>query len=114
MNDCIFCKIVKGEIPAKVVYEDEKIIAFEDINKAAPVHVLTIPKEHIECVLDINESNKDIIADLHIAVGKIAQMQGVDQSGFRLINNCGKDAEQTVKHLHYHIIGGRHLGTEII
>ncbi len=113
MEGCIFCKIVNREIPAKVVYEDEKIIAFEDINKCAPVHVLVIPKTHIESVLDINHENKDIISDIHIAIGKIAKEQGVAESGFRLINNCGKDAEQTVKHLHYHVIGGRHLGIEV-
>lgn len=113
MQDCIFCKIACGEIPAKIVYEDERVMAFEDINKCAPVHVLVIPKEHLECVLDINETNKEIISDIHIAIGKIARTQGVDSSGFRLINNCGKDADQTVKHLHYHIIGGKHLGTRM-
>lgn len=109
MSDCIFCKIINKEIPSKMVYEDDNIIAFEDINKIAPVHVLVVPKEHIESILDINQQNAQIITNIHLAINQIAKKQGVAESGFRIINNCGKDADQTVKHLHYHILGGRHL-----
>lgn len=114
MNDCIFCKIIKREIPGKIVYEDDNVIAFNDINKSAPIHILVVPKHHIESVLDINEGNKEIAGDIHLAINKIAREQGFDKSGFRLITNCGKDAEQTVKHLHYHILGGRPLGIRIV
>ena len=110
MEGCIFCKIARKELPAKIVYEDDRIIAFEDINKCAPIHVLAITKQHLDCVLDINDGNKDLLGDLHIAIGKIAKESGIADTGFRLVNNCGKDADQTVKHLHYHIIGGTHLG----
>lgn len=111
--DCIFCKIVNKEIPAKIVYEDDNVLAFEDINKCAPVHILVIPKEHLESILDLNKDNKKIIGDIHLAINKIAIQQEINKTGFRIVSNCGKDAEQTVKHLHYHILGGKPLGFEI-
>lgn len=114
MEDCIFCKIINREIPAKIVYEDEHVIAFDDINKSAPVHILVIPKQHMENVLEIDEENATTIGHIHLAINKIAREQGFDKTGFRLISNCGKDAEQSVKHLHYHVLGGRPLGVRII
>lgn len=114
MENCIFCKIIKGEIPSQIVYEDEKVVVFKDINPVAPVHVLIVPRVHIESVRDIGEGNADVIADIHFAANKVAEKLGISQKGFRLINNCGADAGQTVPHLHYHLIGGVKLGPKII
>jgi histidine triad (HIT) family protein len=108
MENCIFCKIVKGEIPGEIVYEDEAILAFEDINPVAPVHILVIPKAHIENILELDEKNVEVIASIHLGVKKIAAHKGLEQ--FRFITNCGEDAGQTVFHLHYHMIGGKTLG----
>lgn len=114
MQDCIFCKIINKEIPSKIVYEDKNVIAFNDINPNAPIHILVVPKEHIDSVLDINESNAKIVGDIHVAVAKIAKEQGFDKNGFRLISNCGENAGQTIKHIHYHILGGIPLGIKLI
>ena len=114
MSDCIFCKIINKEIPSAVVYEDEKVMAFKDINPVAPVHVLIIPKKHIGSMKEITEENAGILADIHLAANKIAQELGIHEKGFRLINNCGEDAGQTVFHLHYHLIGGTKLGTKLL
>ncbi len=114
MEDCIFCKIIKGEIPSTKVYEDDKVLAFKDINPAAPIHVLVIPKKHIENVLEINEENKEITSDIFLAINKIAKQLGIDKDGFRIINNCGKDAGQEVMHLHFHILAGGKMGPKII
>ena len=114
MENCIFCRIIKGEIPSQIVYQNDKVVVFKDINPVAPVHVLIAPRVHIESVRDIGEGNADVIADIHFAVNKAAEMLGVSQKGFRLINNCGADAGQTVPHLHYHLIGGVNLGPKII
>ncbi len=112
MDNCIFCKIIKREIPSEIVYEDEKIFAFKDINPVAPVHVLIIPKVHVKNIMEINDQNADILKDIHLAAKKIALKVGL--GGFRLINNCGEEAGQTVFHLHYHLIGGKELGPNII
>ena len=114
MEDCIFCKIIKGEIPSTKVYEDDKVLAFKDINPAAPIHVLVIPKKHIENVLEINEENKEITSDIFLAINKIAKQLGIDKDGFRIINNCGKDAGQEVMHLHFHKLAGGKMGPKII
>ncbi|KPU27931.1 HIT family hydrolase [Caloranaerobacter sp. TR13] len=109
MSNCIFCKIVNGEIPSKKVYEDDKVLAFEDINPQAPVHILVVPKEHIPSIKDINEDNIDVISHIHLVIKKLAKEKGIDQDGFRIVNNCGEKGGQTVGHLHYHLLGGRHL-----
>ncbi len=114
MENCIFCKIVKGEIPSTIVYEDDKVLAFKDINPVAPVHVLIIPKVHVRNVLELDGQNADIVADIHLAAKKIAEELGMAENGFRLITNCGEGAGQTVFHLHYHLIGGVKLGPKII
>jgi histidine triad (HIT) family protein len=114
MENCIFCKIAKKEIPSTIIYEDDKILAFKDINPVAPIHVLIIPKQHIASVKEVNSTNEQIIIDVHMAANKIAEQLGISESGFRLINNCGADAGQTVFHLHYHLIGGKSLGPKII
>jgi histidine triad (HIT) family protein len=114
MESCIFCKIINKEIPATVIYEDERVMAFNDINPQAPVHVVIIPKKHIKNITGINKENVDYIKDIHFAANKVAQQLGIAESGFRLINNCGLDAGQTVFHLHYHLLGGKSLGMKLI
>lgn len=109
MNDCLFCKIISGEIPSKKVYEDENVYAFHDINPNAPVHVLVIPKKHIASVAEVNESNIGDVSKVMLAIPKIASMLGLAENGYRVISNCGKDAGQTVPHLHFHILGGAKL-----
>ena len=114
MEDCIFCKIIKGEIPSTKVYEDDNVLAFKDINPAAPIHILVVPKQHIEDVLEINEGNKKILEDVFLAINKIAKKLGIDKDGFRVITNCGKDAGQEVMHLHFHILAGGKMGPKIV
>ncbi len=106
--DCIFCKIVSGEIPSKKVYEDELVYAFEDIAPAAPVHYLIIPKEHIEGAKDITPENSAVIAHIFEVIAKIAKEQKLED-GFRIVNNCGEMAGQTVFHIHFHLLAGRKL-----
>lgn len=105
MSDCIFCKIIAGEIPSAKVYEDEHVFAFRDIQPQAPTHILVVPKEHIESVAALNESNSAIAARCLVAAADIARAEGLD-GGYRVISNVGADAGQTVKHLHFHILGG--------
>lgn len=114
MENCIFCKIIRREIPSTIVYEDEKVLAFNDIQPVAPIHVLIVPKQHIESVKKLTEENASILMDIHLAANKIAEKLGISDKGYRLINNCGPDAGQTVLHLHYHLLGGKDLGPKII
>ncbi len=109
MSDCIFCKIANGEIPSQFVYQDDKCVAFRDIEPQAPFHVLIIPKEHIKSALEIDEVNSSIIGHIFAVAAKIARQEGIDENGFRLVNNCGKDGGQTVGHLHFHMLAGRYL-----
>ena len=102
---CLFCKIISGEIPSKKVYEDENVYAFHDINPAAPVHVLVIPKKHLASFDEINAENIDAVSACMLAIPKIAADLGL-KDGYRVISNCGEAAGQTVKHLHFHILGG--------
>ncbi|MCI5591486.1 MAG: histidine triad nucleotide-binding protein [Oscillospiraceae bacterium] len=104
--DCLFCKIIGGEIPSNKVYEDDTVFAFRDIDPQAPVHILIVPKEHIASAKDINESNSAVVAHIFEVAAKIAKAEGLDD-GFRIVNNCGDSAGQTVKHLHFHLMGGR-------
>ena len=101
---CVFCEIVKGNIPSSKVYEDEMIVAFKDLNPQAPVHILVVPKEHIACANDINSENSAYVAHIFEKLPEIAKSQGIES--YRIINNCGDDAGQTVKHLHFHLLGG--------
>lgn len=114
MEDCIFCKIVKGEIPSTKVYEDENILAFKDLNPQMPVHILVIPKKHIESVIEIKNEDENLIGKIFTAINKIAQNMNIHKSGFRIISNCGEHAGQTVKHLHFHILGGKQMNEKII
>lgn len=109
---CIFCKIAAGEIPSSKVYEDDKILAFRDINPQAPVHVLVIPKTHIPSLDGINEDNADVVAHIFTMIPKIAAAEGLS-NGYRLVSNCGPDACQSVPHLHFHILGGKQLAGEM-
>ena len=109
----IFCKIIDGAIPSTKVYEDDYVFAMRDINPQAPVHILVLPKEHICCAADIDESNSVYVARIFEAIAKIAKAEGLDK-GYRVINNCGEDGGQTVMHLHYHLIGGTKLSEKII
>lgn len=112
-NNCLFCKIIAGDIPSTKVYEDEYVFAFRDINPQAPVHVLVLPKEHICCADAINADNSVYVAKCFEAIAKIAKAEGLD-SGYRVINNCGEDGGQSVMHLHFHLLGGVKLGEKII
>ena len=107
---CIFCKIVNKEIPCTKVYEDEKILAFKDINPSAPVHVLIIPKEHITSVNYINEGNAEVVGHIFATIAKLAKELGIDESGYRVVTNIGMQGGQSVEHLHFHLLGGRNLG----
>ena len=107
--DCIFCKIINKEIPSEVVFEDDFIYAFKDINPCAPIHVLIIPKMHIISANDINDDNSFVISHIFKMIPQIAKELGVYGLGYRIVNNCGKDGGQTVGHLHFHLLGGRNL-----
>ena len=114
MEDCVFCKIIKGEIPAQKVYEDSEIIAFEDINPAAPIHILIIPKKHIETLMEIEEEDTMLMGKIIQVAKKVAKKLGVEERGFRLIANCGPDSGQEVMHIHFHLLAGRHMGPKIV
>ncbi len=107
-QDCLFCKIVAGEIPSTVVYEDDEVMAFEDIDPQAPIHVIIIPKKHYDSILSVSAGDT-IISHIHTVANRIVLKLGIADSGFRLVNNCGEDGGQTVPHLHYHLLGGRSM-----
>ena len=109
MEDCLFCKIIKGEIPSKKVFEDDIVYVFEDINPVAPIHYLIIPKEHISGAMDINSENSQVVAHVFEVVAKLAKDLGL-KDGFRVVNNCGESAGQTVFHMHFHFLAGREFG----
>lgn len=113
MEDCIFCKIIKKEIPSTVVYEDDEILAFRDINPVTPVHVLIIPKKHISSLAEISKEDEAIIGKIYTVINEIAKKEGIFEKGFRVIVNCGEDGGQEVQHLHFHLLGGKKLGTKI-
>ena len=109
MADCLFCKIIAGDIPSAKVYEDEKVYAFRDIAPQAPVHVLVIPKKHVSSVAAIDELDDATVAACLRACRKVAELEGLTEGGFRVVSNCGDDACQSVKHLHFHVLGGKKL-----
>ena len=110
MNDCIFCKIAAGEIPADIVYDDGEVLAFRDINPEAPVHLLLIPRRHIATLNDLNEADAALVGRLYLAGKQIAAELGVTESGYRTVINCNRDAGQLVFHIHMHLLAGRELG----
>lgn len=113
MSDCLFCKIALGEIPCTKVYEDDRVLAFDDIRPMAPVHVIIIPKNHLSTLLDIDAQNISIAGDMILAAQKIARIKGVDKKGFRTVINCNAEGGQVVFHLHMHVLGGRKLPDEL-
>lgn len=113
MEDCIFCKIIAGEIPSTKVYEDEYVYAFRDINPQAPVHILIVTKKHIACADEITAENSAYVARVFEAIPKIAAAEGL-ANGYRVINNCREDGGQTVMHLHFHLLGGKTLGESLL
>lgn len=110
--DCIFCKILKGEIPSSKVYENDKVYAFKDINPMAPVHILIIPKFHIEGANALDDSNVSVVSDIMLAARKIAEDMNLD-NGWRVVTNVGEDGGQTVHHMHFHLLGGKKLSVEL-
>ena len=109
MDNCLFCKIIKGDIPSKKVYEDEYAFAFHDINPQAPIHVLVVSKTHVKDVLKGTSLKDTELAGIIRACGRVAALTGIDQSGFRIVSNCGHDGCQSIPHLHFHVLGGRQL-----
>ena len=106
--DCIFCKIIAGEIPSKKVYESDNVLAFHDINPQAPVHIIVIPKQHIKSADEINKFNSAMIANIFESIPEIAKLAGLE-NGYRVITNCGSDGCQSVEHIHFHVLGGKKL-----
>ena len=112
MSDCLFCKIIAGDIPSAKVYEDDLVLAFRDIAPQAPTHVLVVPKAHIAGCDAVTAENSDLVAHIFEVIPAIAKSEGLT-NGYRVVSNCGSDAGQTVRHLHFHILGGRPLGLEM-
>ena len=112
-ENCIFCKIISGEIPSRWVYENDRVLAFDDINPMAPVHVIIIPKQHIPTLLDITPENIDIMGDIISAVREVSRIKGVDQKGFRTVINCNEEGGQVIFHLNLHLLGGTKLRDDL-
>ena len=112
MSNCLFCKIIAGDIPSTKVYEDETVLAFRDIAPQAPTHILVIPKAHIGSVAEVAAENSAIVAHIFEVIAAIAKAEGLE-NGYRVVSNCGDDAGQTVHHLHFHILGGKKLAIEM-
>ncbi len=112
--DCIFCKIISGDIPSNTVYEDDLIKAFADIAPQAPVHIIIIPKIHIASANELTADNSKYVARIFEKIPEIAKEQGVASDGYRIINNCGTNGGQTVNHLHFHLLGGKSLGEKLV
>ncbi|NAZ30720.1 MAG: HIT domain-containing protein [Caldimicrobium sp.] len=106
---CIFCRIANKEIPAKIVYEDDKVLAFHDINPQAPYHILVIPKKHISTLLELTEEDKDLIGHIYLVMNRLARELGVAERGYRVVVNCNEEAGQTVFHVHFHFLAGREM-----
>ncbi|MBC8345074.1 MAG: histidine triad nucleotide-binding protein [Candidatus Marinimicrobia bacterium] len=109
MNDCLFCKMIAGDIPCDIVYENKTILAFRDIDPKAPTHILVIPKKHVRSINELNESEQNLAGELLLTAKKIAEDEGIDESGFRTVFNTNSDGGQTVFHIHMHILGGRKM-----
>lgn len=107
--DCVFCRIVKREIPSKILYEDDLVLAFEDIDPQSPIHILVIPKKHYSTILHMNENDKELIGHIFMVIKKIAKQKGFDEKGFRVVMNCNSHGGQTVFHIHFHILAGRQM-----
>ena len=112
MSECLFCKIIAGEIPSTKVYEDDLCFAFRDINPQAPTHILVVPKKHLASVAEVTAENCAVVGHIFSVIAKIAEAEGLT-GGYRVVSNCGADAGQTVNHLHFHILGGKKLALEM-
>jgi len=108
-TDCIFCRIITGKIPSDIVYQDEEVVAFRDINPQAPVHLLVIPKKHIACLSDLEDEDTPLVGHMVGVANQLAKSEGISDTGYRLVINCGQQGGQLVPHLHMHILGGRQL-----
>jgi len=113
LEDCLFCKIIRGEIPCTKVYEDDSILAFEDIHPMAPVHVIVIPKRHISTLMEVSPDTITDLMNMMTAAQKIAKLKSIDEKGFRTVINCNEDGGQVIFHLHMHVLGGRKLRDEV-
>jgi len=111
--ECIFCRIVAGEIPGEIIYQDEEVIAFRDINPQAPIHLLLIPRKHIPSLAHLSEAGSSLIGHMVAIANQLAKKEGVSESGYRLVINCGEEGGQLVPHLHLHLLGGRRLSGEL-
>ncbi len=111
--DCVFCKIVAGEMPADILYQDEEVIAFRDTNPVAPTHLLIIPKKHIPSLTHLPEAGSSLVGDMVSAANQLAKTEGISESGYRLVINCGEQGGQLVPHLHMHLLGGRQLSAAL-
>jgi histidine triad (HIT) family protein len=109
MKKCIFCDIVSKKVAANIVYEDDRIIAFRDVNPQSPVHLLIVPKKHVSTIMDLGSEDKDLVGEIHLVAQKLASQEGIAQCGFRIVANCNADAGQAVFHIHFHLLGGRKL-----
>ncbi|MEZ4598740.1 MAG: histidine triad nucleotide-binding protein [Syntrophotaleaceae bacterium] len=107
LNNCLFCKIIAGEIPGKLVYQDDRIVALQDIAPQAPHHYLLIPRKHLATTLDLGEEDKDLVGHIFLVAARLAEEMGFSDQGFRVVNNCNEGAGQTVWHIHFHLLGGR-------
>ena len=114
MNDCLFCRIARGEIPAATVYESDLVLAFMDINPQARQHALIIPKQHLDSLNDLGKAEDSLLAGLLRAAQDVAKVLGIDHSGYRLVSNCGANARQSVHHLHFHVLGGETLSERMV
>jgi len=109
VSDCLFCKIVEGEIPCDKIFENDQVIAFRDLNPQAPTHILVIPRKHISTVNELTADDKNIVGEMVLAAQAVAKQEGIEESGYRLVMNCNEGAGQTVFHIHLHIMGGRRM-----
>lgn len=109
MSDCLFCGIIKGDIKGDIVYQDESVVAFKDINPKAPVHILIVPRKHVATLLDLKQADKGLVGDVFCVASQLAKEQGIAEDGFRVVVNCGAGAGQSVFHIHFHLLGGRSL-----
>jgi histidine triad (HIT) family protein len=107
--DCIFCKIINREIPSDIIYEDDDMIAFKDVNPQAPIHFLVVPKKHITNIMSLNDEDYPLLGKIFKRINMLAEELGISESGFRVVNNCNQDGGQTVMHLHFHVLGGRFM-----
>ncbi|MBR3255199.1 MAG: histidine triad nucleotide-binding protein [Clostridia bacterium] len=114
MEDCLFCKIIKGDIPCNKVYEDDDVLAFYDINPVAKIHILVIPKKHIASIAHMQKEDETLIGKIYTVINKIAEEQGFKDNGFKVIVNCGEDGGQEVMHLHFHILAGENLRKKFV